>query len=78
MSVCTFEVSNSLMYLQVTGMNVAGNNLPETVLRGFIRSTEVWGWPSRVRGDRGGENIKVATAMILKRGVSRGSFMWGP
>ena len=62
---------------QVTGMNVVGNNLPETVLRGFVDSTKVWGWPSRVRGDRGGENILVATAMILKRGAARGSFMWG-
>ena len=58
-------------------MNVVGNNLPETVLHGFVRSTELWGWPSRVRGDRGGENVMVATAMILKRGASRGSFMWG-
>jgi len=58
-------------------MDVAGNNLPETVLRSFVKSTEVWGWPSRVRGDRGGENIMVATAMILKRGASRGSFIWG-
>jgi len=63
--------------LKVTGMKVAANNSPETVLRGFIKSTEVWGWPWRVRGDRGGENIMVATAMILKRGASRGSFMWG-
>ena len=62
---------------QVTGMKAAGNNLPETVLQNFIKSTKVWGWPSRVRGDRGGENVLVATTMILKRGVSRGSFMWG-
>ena len=58
-------------------MNISGNNLPGTVLRSFIKSTEVWGWPLRVRGDRGGENILVATAMILKRGASRGLFMWG-
>jgi hypothetical protein len=58
-------------------MNVSGNNVPETVLRGFIRSTEEWGFPSRVRGDRGGENILLATYMISARGTSRGSFMWG-
>ena len=69
--------TNSLVYLQVTGMNVSGNNFPETVLYNFVRSAEVWGWPLRVRGDRGRENIMVAMAMILKRGASRGSFMWG-
>jgi len=58
-------------------MKVAENNLPQTVLGSFIGSTKLWGWPWRVRGDRGGENIMVATAMILKRGASRGSFMWG-
>ena len=58
-------------------MNVVGNNLPETVLCGFVESTDMWGWPWRVRGDRGGENIMVATAMILKQGASRASFMWG-
>ena len=58
-------------------MNAIVNNLPETVLQGFIASTKAGGWPQRVRGDRGGENILVATAMILKQGASRGSFMWG-
>jgi hypothetical protein len=70
-------MANSLVSLQVTGMKVAGNNLPETVLCGFVGSTKMWGWPLWLRGDRGGENIMVATAMILKRGASRGSFMWG-
>ena len=42
------DVSNSLIYSQITGMKVAGNNLPQTVLDGFIGSTKVWGWPWRV------------------------------
>jgi len=71
------DTSHLPTHSQVTGMKAAGNNSPETVLRNFTKSTEIWGWPSRVRGDRGGENIMVATTMILKRGASRGSFMWG-
>ena len=58
-------------------MNVSGNNLPETVLCGFIASIKEWGLPSQVRGDRGGENILLATYMVLARGSSRGLFMWG-
>ena len=33
--------------------------------------------PSRVRGDRGGENRDVSILMILLRGLGHASFMWG-
>ncbi|KAG1844109.1 hypothetical protein C8R48DRAFT_818693 [Suillus tomentosus] len=36
-----------------------------------------FGTPSRVRGDRGGENLDVATYMIMRNGPRRASFMWG-
>ena len=53
------------------------DNRAQTVLRLFCDAEEKWGLPLRVRGDRGGENKDVAVYMILRRGVNRGSFLWG-
>lgn len=39
----------------------------------FIQATERYGWPSRVRSDKGGENVDVALLMFLVKGLSRGS-----
>jgi hypothetical protein len=44
----------------------------------FMEAILVYGIPSRVRGDRGGENRDVSILMILLRGADRASFMWGP
>ena len=44
----------------------------------FIDAIMEHGVPSRVRGDRGGENRDVSILMILLRGLNRASFMWGP
>jgi hypothetical protein len=43
----------------------------------FLDAILAYGLPSRVRGDRGGENRDVAILMILLRGLHRASYMWG-
>ena len=59
------------------GMRASTDNKASTVLRLFLEHIDRYGYPSRVRGDRGGENIYIAVWMILFMGPSRGSFMWG-
>ncbi|KAL0061188.1 hypothetical protein AAF712_012008 [Marasmius tenuissimus] len=61
----------------IVGLQANRNNKASTVLEVFAEAVESWGWPSWVCGDRGGENRRVATVMIVKRGLNRGSFMWG-
>ncbi|KAK6983886.1 Integrase catalytic domain-containing protein [Favolaschia claudopus] len=61
----------------VVGLHAANNNRASTVLRYFLEAVQRWGAPSRMRGDRGGENIEVSVWMIRYRGPNRGSFLWG-
>ncbi|KAJ8519785.1 hypothetical protein ONZ45_g3290 [Pleurotus djamor] len=61
----------------VVGLRASTSNSAETVLDVFLSAVEKYGDPSRVRGDRGGENILVSIWMILRRGPNRASFMWG-
>ena len=58
-------------------MRVHIDNKASTVLELFLEAVEKHGCPGRLRGDRGGENILVATWMIFHRGANRASFMWG-
>jgi hypothetical protein len=63
--------------VQVTGLWASTNNQASTVLNLFLDSIHEHGCPSRVRGDRGGENVAVAVWMIMHKGPGGGSFMWG-
>ena len=58
-------------------LHASSNNRADTVLNLFQGAVMECGWPSRVRSDRGGENVDVARAMITVRGAGRKSHITG-
>ena len=72
---CIDGYSRRIMYL-----HCSTNNYSETVLDLFTKAIEEDGnlWPSRIRVDRGVENVLVCEAMVEARGENRGSFIPGP
>lgn len=64
--------SRTIVYL-----SCATNNSSHTVYTLFKQATKEYGVPSRVRSDKGGENILVCRFMISHRGTGRGSHLAG-
>jgi hypothetical protein len=63
----------------IVALQANGNNRSETVLKLFEEVTAgPCGTPSRMRSDRGGENLDVAYEMTARRGANRGSHIFGP
>ncbi|XP_026063257.1 uncharacterized protein LOC113046621 [Carassius auratus] len=64
--------SRKILYL-----DAAANNKASTAFSFFLEGIHKHGWPSRVRGDQGVENVDIARCMFSVRGTGRGSFISG-
>ncbi|XP_056100723.1 uncharacterized protein LOC143737598 [Siphateles boraxobius] len=58
-------------------LSAATNNRASTVVDSFIGAVQKFGLPSRVRSDKGLENIEVAHFMVAHRGENRNSHITG-
>ena len=61
----------------VVYLGCSDNNQAATVSQWFFEAVEKFGWPSRVRSDKGGENVDVAFLMFSVKGLNRGSHIAG-
>jgi hypothetical protein len=64
--------SRLIMYLKLSS-----NNSADSALNAFLTGVDEYGIPSRVRLDKGGENIRIADYMVETKGPNRGSAIVG-
>lgn len=58
-------------------LECTSNNKATTLLECFLKGVQEYGTPSRVRSDKGLENVLIADYMIGKQGENRGSMLTG-
>ena len=58
-------------------LSCTDNNKAETIFKCFLSAVDEFGLPSRIRTDKGMENVDIADYMISRRGVNRGSAIVG-
>ena len=60
-------------------IHASNNNRADTVLQLLMGAVQEFGLPSRVRSDKGGENVDVSWYMLShpQRGPGRGSMITG-
>lgn len=58
-------------------LKASPNNYASTVLLSFMSAVQEFGLPSRIRIDRGGENVMVSRYMLENRGLGRQSVIAG-
>lgn len=61
----------------VTYLQASTNNTADTALEAFHKGVLEYGLPSRVRTDKGGENVGIGEYMLRSRGIGRGSIIMG-
>ena len=61
----------------ITYLRASTSNKAETALQAFEMGVTQYGLPSRVRTDRGGENVGIGEYMLQQRGTGRGSIIMG-
>lgn len=62
---------------RIVYLHASCNNRAQTVYSLFHDAVMECGWPSRVRSDKGGENVDVARSMVTVRGTGRKSHITG-
>ena len=62
----------------ITMLKVSDNNRSETILQHFQHSLQRWPLPSRLRTDRGGENVPVGRPVLERLGEISDSWIQRP